>query len=140
MVCLACGASDICINCVCVYIRIIGVAARRTLHRPNTAHLEHQPAQLLDVLGRAGRVADPPVCVVLIREVEHDGAALKHALGAVCDGWDAAVGVDLQEPSMLSLLSVWGAVLEGADRVGRWVGWAYSSFWALVLMSIDSVL
>lgn len=85
------------------------------------------------MLGRAGRVADLPVGVVLVREIEHDGAALKHALRAVRDGWNAAVRVDLQEPSVV-VSAVFGERMGGS----RWG--AHSSFWMLVLMSIDSAL
>jgi hypothetical protein len=52
------------------------------------------------VLGRAGGIADFAVGVVFIGKVDHDRAALKDALGAVEERGDAAIRVDLQEPTV----------------------------------------
>lgn len=70
-----------------------------TLHRPKPPHLPHQPAQLLDILRRAGRIAEFPLRVVFLRQIQQDGAALEDALVAVGNGGDAAVGVDFEEPA-----------------------------------------
>jgi hypothetical protein len=74
----------------------------RTLHGSETAHLEHQPGELLDVFGSAGGVADLTLSVIFIDKVDHDRAALKDALGAVEECGNAAVRVDLQEPAVWS--------------------------------------
>lgn len=51
-----------------------------TLHGTKSTHLEHQPRELLDVLGAAGRIANLSVGVVLVGQVEHDGATFEDAL------------------------------------------------------------
>lgn len=77
--------------------------SRRTLHGAQSAHLPHDPIHLLNVLGRAGRVAEFAFRVVLLRQVEQDGATLENTLRAVGHGRDATIGVDLQEPAAMPL-------------------------------------
>lgn len=71
----------------------------RTHHRAQTTHLPHDPVHLLNVLGRPRRITEFALRVVLLGQVEQDGATLENTLLAVCHGRDAAVGVDLQEPA-----------------------------------------
>lgn len=77
------------------------------LHGSEAAHLPHQPVGGLPVLARAGGVGHLVVLVVAVDEVLQDAAALEDADGLavierVCESRDAAVGVDLEEPGLLS--------------------------------------
>lgn len=53
---------------------------------------------------RAGSIADLSVGIVLVNEVLHHRPALENTLRAVQNCGDTAVGVDLQEPTLLRFL------------------------------------
>lgn len=67
---------------------------------------ETYPVVHLPVLPRAVGVGDLVVLVVAVHEVLHDGGAFEQPDGLavledICEGRDAAVGVDLEEPWLL---------------------------------------
>lgn len=102
---------------------------RQTYHGAETGVHEEKPLEDLVVLWRAGRKADLAVLVVLVGEVDHDRAALKHrrrrARREVLEGWDSSIlltssawcptcvrdetdGVDLEEGLRLLVLFLKG--------------------------------
>ncbi len=109
------------------------------LHGAQTRVLPEQPVVHLVVLARTFRVADFMVRVVLVGQVCEDAAGLEQAdllaiREGVCQGRDAAVGVDFQKPRLLLPVGrdvdVFGLVRDAElferdgdfDPVGRGVG------------------
>lgn len=98
---------------------------RLPLHRPQPAHLPHQPALHLPIFRRVPGIRELILLVISLHQIIQDRAALKHAqrlpfAGAgeagIRERRDAAVWVDLEEPRLLLLV---GGEVEFRDVVGE---------------------
>lgn len=78
------------------------------LHRTESTHLPHQPGHDLVILTAATRVVELALLVVVVGQIEHDGASFKDTHVAIFEGRDAPVGIDGEEP--VFLLGVFGDI------------------------------
>jgi hypothetical protein len=73
-----------------------------TLHRSKSRILEHQPIDHFIIILCASRVAELVFLIVLLDEIDQNAGTLKNShflsVQCVCDGWNPAVWIDVQEP------------------------------------------
>jgi hypothetical protein len=85
-----------------VSVEVVGL----TLHRTEPGILEDDPIADFVLLSGAMRVGDLLILVVLFGEILEDAAGLEEGYllsvaEGICDGWNASIVFDLEEPGLL---------------------------------------